>query len=92
MRIRANFLLRVDLIFVLSVALFIVLFVLTFRSAQEVARSRDWEDHTEKVLRSLQRLLTYSLDLETGARSYALTGDDRFVTPLLSGKIAARQT
>lgn len=92
MRIRANYLLRVDLIFVLSVALFIVLFVLTFRSAQEVARSRDWEDHTEKVLRSLQQLLSHSLDLETGARSYAVTGDERFMRPLLSAKIAARQT
>jgi CHASE3 domain sensor protein len=79
-------LLKTDFIFTASMVIFIVLIFLTFKSAEEVAQSRELEARTHSVLQKLERLLSHALDIETGNRGYAITGKEEFLKPLEDGK------
>lgn len=42
--------------------------------------------HTEEVIHSLESVLVHTLNLQTGARGYLITGDDRYLDPFLVGR------
>ncbi len=78
-----------DGVFIVSILLFFILIGLTFRTSQDVAKSNEIEERTFIVLGKLERLLSQTLDIETGSRGYAITGNEEFLQPYLNGRESA---
>ncbi len=70
--------------FLLTLGIFSVLSVYTYRTSQQQIESSRWVTRTNEVLFSSQGLLTAVLDAETGSRGFVLTGDEKFLEPYLS--------
>jgi CHASE3 domain sensor protein len=51
-------------------------------SAQLVESGR-WVAHTHQVIARLEDLLSLVKDVETGGRGYVVTGDEKFLEPLI---------
>lgn len=61
-------------------------------SARRVAETWRWVDHTHRVLYEVQAVLTQAVSVQTGARGFALTGEERFLDPYQAGLQGLRQT
>ena len=68
-------------------AAFLILLVgaFSFRSAHEALDAGRWVTHTYQVISRLEALLADLIDVETGARGYALSGEERFLEPYQRG-------
>jgi methyl-accepting chemotaxis protein len=71
--------------------IFVLVGVLSYRSAQEQVREAEWVAHTHNVLTGLTVLLSHMQDAETGQRGFVITGDDTYLQPFNAG-IAAAET
>lgn len=58
-----------------------VLFV-SIRQSQRVRDTTNQVDRTEQVLKQIQKLIVTSLDNETGARGFVITGREKYLEPL----------
>lgn len=67
-----------------------VLFV-SIRQSQRVRDTTSQVDRTERILRQVQKLIVTSLDNETGARGFVLTGREKYLEPLRNS-VTAFQT
>ncbi|MDM8535770.1 CHASE3 domain-containing protein [Desulfobacterales bacterium HSG17] len=47
--------------------------------------SRQWVDHTYKVIQKAMKILTTAVDMETGMRGFLLAGKEEFLGPYLEG-------
>lgn len=56
---------------------------ITFFQSRKLKDSARAVSHTESILRHLQKIVATALDSETGARGYLLTGNQKFLEPLL---------
>lgn len=66
-----------------------VLFV-SIRQSQRVRDTTIQVDRTEQVLKQIQKLIVTSLDNETGARGFVITGRERYLEPLRNSVEAFR--
>jgi PAS domain S-box-containing protein len=64
--------------------------ILSWRISQRAAEDAAWVAHTYNVTATLELTLRNLDDVETGARGFALTGQDRFLEPYISGLNATR--
>ena len=71
-----------------AVLLTALLGVLSWRMALQAAEDADWVAHAHEVSATLELTLRHLVDVETGARGFALTGHERFLEPYDSGKHA----
>ena len=62
---------------VLAGTIVVALTILSYRSVVASRESDRWVLHTHTVIERLDALLTIMLDIETGYRGFALTGDDQ---------------
>ena len=62
--------------------------LLSWHNAQRAAEDADWVAHTHEVSTTLELTLRHLLDVETGGRGFALTGDQQFLEPLKAGENA----
>jgi PAS domain S-box-containing protein len=73
-----------------SVAFAIVLTImggtLSWRSMHKANEESDWVSHTQTVTTGLDASLAHMIDIETGARGFAATGDDEFLNSFSEGK------
>src|ERR1051325_5797324 len=53
----------------------------SYRSIRQFARDDDLNDHTHQVLATIADLGSLMKDIETGARGYVITGDERYLEP-----------
>ncbi len=72
-------------IILVVVSIAIVLFV-SIRQAASVKDTSLRIDHTQTVLRNIQKLEQASLSNESGARGYVITGIDSFLAPFLASE------
>jgi PAS domain S-box-containing protein len=79
---------RVNAAFAVALLLTGLLGVLSWHNAQRAAEEADWVAHTHQVSTTLELTLRHLLDVETGCRGFALTGDERFLEPLKTGESA----
>jgi PAS domain S-box-containing protein len=79
---------RVQGAMAVAVLLVGVVGVISWYMLGESAQDADWVAHTYSVSRALEITLRHLDDVETGARGFALTGDERFLQPYQSGKYA----
>jgi PAS domain S-box-containing protein len=64
--------------------------ILSWRIAHQAAQNADWVAHTYEVIGTMERTLRHLDDVETGARGFAMTGQNRFLEPYISGLNATR--
>ena len=62
--------------------------LLSWRMAVQAAEDADWVAHAHDVSATLELTLRHLVDVETGARGFALTGYEPFLDPYNSGKYA----
>jgi signal transduction histidine kinase/CHASE3 domain sensor protein len=74
-----------------AVLLTALLGLLSWRMAHQAAEDADWVAHAHEVSATLELTLRHLVDVETGARAFALTGYEPFLEPYNSGKYAVGQ-
>ena len=85
-RIEAPLRNRVAVGFVVTIAVAGLMGFLIWRGAQQVAIESEWVAHTQIVLTCLESTLRHVLDVETGARGFALVGEEQFLQPYAAGQ------
>lgn len=70
---------KIDITFFVVSIIFIVLIYSTYNRAQSVKENREMIYHTSSMNNILEKVLTSSIDIETGTRGYAITGKDNFL-------------
>lgn len=85
MPIKPSALLRADLIFLVALCVFATLIVLMYHSVNEVGRIRAQQERGYQILRKMEGLLAYAVELETSSRTYVITGNEQYLLPLEIG-------
>ncbi|MBA2685173.1 MAG: CHASE3 domain-containing protein [Gemmatimonadaceae bacterium] len=78
------------LIFALPLALLLLLAVVSYRGVATSSVRESWVNHTHEVLGRLASLRYEMEGVESGARGFALAGDERFLVPYDSGQLSAK--
>jgi PAS domain S-box-containing protein len=76
---------RIGVGFVAALAVVAGVSAVSWFAASDLTRTTQWVDHTNDVLRSVDQTLADLVDVETGARGYAITGSGPFLTPFELG-------
>src|SRR5208282_1768882 len=79
---------KVNVGFAVAVILTTLLGCLYWRGTQQAADDAAWVAHTHEVSTTLETILRHLVDVETGARGFALTGSEPFLEPYKTGKYA----
>ena len=79
---------KVSLGFAVALILTCLLSFLSWRMAQQAHDDADWVAHTHEVSTTLEATLRHLVDVETGGRGFALTGNMSFLEPYETGKSA----
>ena len=79
---------KVEAGFVVAVLLTSLLGILSWRANRQAAEDADWVAHAQEVSTTLELTLRHLVDVETGGRGFALTGDGLFLESYESGKQA----
>lgn len=56
-------------------------------SAKRVIETFGWVDHTHQVLYEMESTLMHAVSIQSGARGFALTGQEKFLAPYESGLV-----
>jgi len=64
---------------------------LSWRSAGKAAEDADWVAHTHAAMATLATTLKDAVDVETGARGFAVTGEEAFLEPYQEGQTTVAQ-
>jgi methyl-accepting chemotaxis protein len=71
--------------FGLTLAIFLVVGVVAYRSVTQQTEAADWVAHTREVQNQLTQLLSNLQDAETGQRGYVITGIEAYLAPYANG-------
>lgn len=69
----------IDLTFAVFLIAFVVLAYSTYNRAQSVRENRLKVNHTSNINSVLEKILSSSIDIETGTRGYTITGDTSYL-------------
>jgi methyl-accepting chemotaxis protein len=72
---------RLLTVFGLGLAIFIALSVVSYTDVQQLADATSWVRHTHEVLKTIQRVNSDLLGLETAAQRFVITGRENLLTP-----------
>jgi PAS domain S-box-containing protein len=67
--------------FVIATAILVFVGWLSYRNTARFAEADAWQNHTYKVLNTLNVTVARLVDAETGQRGYLLTGDEAYLEP-----------
>jgi methyl-accepting chemotaxis protein len=67
--------------FVIALVFLALVGFLAYRNTSKLVETNEWVTHTQKVLESLESLLSLLKDEETGQRGFLVTGDPQFLEP-----------
>lgn len=76
---------KINLAFAVAGILFLTLFYSIYSVAETVRRNRDIMMETNNVNNVLEKILSSTIDIETGARGYTITGEENFLNAYKSG-------
>jgi PAS domain S-box-containing protein len=79
---------KVNAGFALAIILTCLLSFLSWRMARQATANGEWVAHTHEVSGTLEATLRHLVDVETGGRGFALTGNMSFLEPYETGKSA----
>ncbi len=72
---------KLPLILLLALLMLAAIGFFSYRSTQSLKEAVNWQSHTQGVLIKLNETLNSVLDVETGGRGFALTGNETFLEP-----------
>lgn len=72
--------------FGIVLALLLVLSTIFYTNLSQFYEANDWDKHTYEVLMGLQDIQASMVDMETGQRGFAITGNDSFLEPFENGQ------
>src|SRR5471030_827825 len=72
--------------FGLVVVILAVLLGAAYTNFSRLAQANGWNNHTHEVMAEAHSTLESLLNMETGERGYALTGEDASLAPLKAGQ------
>ncbi|HJV33836.1 CHASE3 domain-containing protein, partial [Geomonas sp.] len=72
--------------FIAENAIVVALVLIAYLNFSALGDANKMNVHTYKVLDNVQNLLTALVNMETGERGYAITGNENFLEPLKAGK------
>ena len=72
---------KLPLILLLALLMLAAVGFFSYRSTQSLKNAVGWQSHTQDVLIKLNETLISALDVETGGRGFALTGNENFLEP-----------
>ncbi|HSH53457.1 MAG TPA: CHASE3 domain-containing protein, partial [Methylotenera sp.] len=67
--------------FGLTVAILIIVGVVTYRSTTQLVEASELRQHTYEVLNRLAELESLAVDMQNGVRGYAITGNKQYLEP-----------
>jgi PAS domain S-box-containing protein len=82
---------KVNAAFAVALLLTVLLSSLSWHTSQRAEEDADLVAHTQKVSTTLEATLRHLVDVETGARGFALIGHQQFLEPYETGKYAVSQ-
>jgi methyl-accepting chemotaxis protein len=77
--------------FGITLAVFLVVGIVAYRSVTQQTEAADWVAHTREVQNQLTQLLSNLQDAETGQRGYLITGVEGYLAPYTSGTALAEE-
>src|SRR5688572_13331232 len=72
---------QIPLAFIVALLLMVTISFFAYRSTTSLSEAIRWEKHTQEVLLELDETLNLTVDAETGARGFLITGEERFLEP-----------
>lgn len=82
---------RIVLGFLIVLAMLIIIGVTVFYNIRSVQHNFKWVLHTDIVLRTAEQLKKDVVDMETGERGFAITGNEDFLEPYKNGQVDFRK-
>jgi hypothetical protein len=79
---------KVTLWFAVAVLLTGLLGVSSWHNVRQAEQDADWVTHTQEVLKTLQTTLRHLMEVEIGARGFALSGHEPLLQPYETGRLA----
>src|SRR5882724_5087339 len=76
---------KISVGFGLTLAVFLIVGIVAYRSVTQQGEAADWVAHTREVQDQLAELLSNLLDAETGQRGYVITGVEGYLEPYTKG-------
>jgi methyl-accepting chemotaxis protein len=67
--------------FAITLAIFIVVGVVSYRTTVDLVEASAWRQHTYDVLMRIEQMRIHQKDIQLGARGYVLIGDDEYLEP-----------
>ena len=77
--------------FIICSIVLVVVAVISFRNSEKVIDTNQWVNHTHEVINELEQVLVHSVDAETGARGFVITGTDNYLEPFNQAKIKLQE-
>ncbi len=82
---------KLYLAFGAMIAILLLVVGTSYLSFEKLAEANRWDKHTYEVIRAVDGVMKGLVDMETGLRGYALTGDEKFLEPTNAGRAAFTQ-
>jgi methyl-accepting chemotaxis protein len=76
---------KISVGFGITLAIFVIVGALSYRSVTKQTEAAAWVAHTREVQNQLTQLLSSLQDAETGQRGYLITGIDSYLAPYTEG-------
>ena len=75
--------------FIVCSGILVVVAIISFRNSKRFTEANQLVNHTHEVLHELEQVLVSTINAETGARGFVITGRESFLEPFDSAKINA---
>jgi CheY-like chemotaxis protein/CHASE3 domain sensor protein len=72
--------------FILCSVVMLVVGVISFKNSEKLIDTNQWVNHTHEVLYEFEQILVSSVDAETGARGFIITGEENYLEPYTNSK------
>jgi len=79
---------KIGVAFTLGLAVFTMIGIVSYRSADQLISTAREEKHSYQVLGELEEILSLMKDAETGQRGYLLTGENPYLDPYIQARTA----
>ncbi|WNG44467.1 HAMP domain-containing protein [Archangium minus] len=73
------------------IAVLLLVVGISYSSFEKLSEANRWDKHSYEVLQEINGTMKSLVDMETGLRGFAITGDEKFLEPLQSGKAGFTQ-
>lgn len=61
--------------------------IFSYKNSEKFIESNEWVDHTNQVIHEFDLLMVYSIDAQTGARGFVITGEISYLEPFSKAKV-----